>query len=120
MGAQASVFKVRIAITYNAMGPMKGKKVMNVRTSSPAKKAKTATKGTRAMKVMKAMKASKAKVAPKLKLTYLNHTGKAEPIRLALFIGGLEFEDCRVDYAGVKALRETGESPWDQVPVLQI
>eukprot|EP00746_Dinoflagellata_sp_MGD_P120462 gnl/MRDRNA2_/MRDRNA2_55982_c0_seq1.p1 gnl/MRDRNA2_/MRDRNA2_55982_c0~~gnl/MRDRNA2_/MRDRNA2_55982_c0_seq1.p1 ORF type:complete len:233 (-),score=42.52 gnl/MRDRNA2_/MRDRNA2_55982_c0_seq1:96-794(-) len=56
----------------------------------------------------------------KIKLTYLDVKGFAEPIRLALFIGGLDFEDCRIDYPAVKALREAGGSPWGQVPVLEV
>ncbi|TMW62184.1 hypothetical protein Poli38472_009677 [Pythium oligandrum] len=36
-------------------------------------------------------------VAPKLKLTYLNETGRVEATRLALYVGGVAFEDERLD-----------------------
>merc|ERR1719210_2105038 len=50
----------------------------------------------------------------KLRLTYLDIKGVAEPVRLALFIGGLPFEDRRVSYEQILEL------PCGQVPVLEI
>ena len=40
-------------------------------------------------------------------MTYFNFKGSAEAIRLALFIGGVEFEDERITYADVNDLRST-------------
>ena len=40
-------------------------------------------------------------------LTYFDFKGSAEAIRLALFIGGVDFEDERVTYADVNDLRST-------------
>jgi|AntAceMinimDraft_1070359.scaffolds.fasta_scaffold112498_1 glutathione S-transferase len=42
---------------------------------------------------------------PKLVLTYLNIKGLAEPVRLALHIGGIAFDDVRVTYEQVAAMR---------------
>ncbi|KAJ8559056.1 hypothetical protein ON010_g8392 [Phytophthora cinnamomi] len=55
---------------------------------------------------------------PKLKLTYFPVQGRAEPIRLALFIGGLDFEDKRLsfdEFAKVKS-----GLPFNQLPVLEV
>lgn len=55
----------------------------------------------------------------KLKLTYFDvNGGRAEPIRLALFIGGIEFEDHRFAYSEFAEVRKT--TPLGQVPVLEI
>merc|ERR1712170_240812 len=35
-------------------------------------------------------------MAPKIKVTYFNLRGRAEPVRLLLAYGGLEYEDCRL------------------------
>ena len=51
-------------------------------------------------------------------LTYFNFKGSAEAIRLALFIGGVEFEDERVTYAAVNEMRAT--LPFGQLPVLRL
>ena len=45
---------------------------------------------------------------PALRLTYLNAKGLAEPIRLALTIGGIPFEDKHVGYPEVHTLRQQG------------
>ncbi|KAK1948359.1 Glutathione S-transferase 1 [Phytophthora citrophthora] len=55
---------------------------------------------------------------PKLKLTYFPFAGRAEPIRLAFFIGGIDFEDERMsfeEYAKVKS-----NLPYSQLPVLEV
>ncbi|RLN31374.1 hypothetical protein BBO99_00006724 [Phytophthora kernoviae] len=55
---------------------------------------------------------------PKLKLTYFPFPGRAEPIRLALFMGGLAFEDERI---GVDELNSRRSSlPFNQLPVLEV
>jgi glutathione S-transferase len=57
---------------------------------------------------------------PALRLTYLDIKSKAEPIRLALAIGGIPFEDRRVSYDQVASMRAAGELPFGQVPTLEI
>jgi len=56
----------------------------------------------------------------KLKLTYLQMKGFGEMLRLALFHGGLEFEDERISYEEVQRRRSEGLLPCGQVPVLEI
>ena len=55
-------------------------------------------------------------------LKYLDIKGVAEPIRLALFIGGVPFADERVSYEDVAAMRDGGSSvsPTGQVPILTV
>ncbi len=56
---------------------------------------------------------------PKLKLTYFDfHGGRAEPVRLALHIGGLAFEDRRFSYAEFAEIRKS--TPFGQVPTLLV
>ena len=57
---------------------------------------------------------------PRLRLLYLDIKGLAEPIRLALSLSGYSFEDARLSYEDVAALRATGALPFGQVPVLEI
>ncbi|KAG7401921.1 hypothetical protein PHYBOEH_009501 [Phytophthora boehmeriae] len=54
---------------------------------------------------------------PKLKLTYFPTPGRAEPIRLALFIGGIAFEDKLVSVEDAKKLTNL---PFNQLPVLEV
>jgi glutathione S-transferase len=56
---------------------------------------------------------------PQLKLSYFDfHGGRAEPIRLALAIGGIAFEDHRFAFADFAEVRKT--APFGQVPVLHV
>ncbi|MGB5812097.1 MAG: glutathione S-transferase family protein [Polyangiales bacterium] len=56
---------------------------------------------------------------PKLKLTYFDiHGGRAEPARLALRLGGIDFEDDRISFQEFGANRKG--YPFRRVPVLQI
>ncbi|KAJ1457397.1 hypothetical protein M885DRAFT_481216 [Pelagophyceae sp. CCMP2097] len=55
-----------------------------------------------------------------LKLTYLDIPGVAECIRLALWVGGVDFIDERVSYAEVAALRASGALPFGQVPIITV
>lgn len=56
---------------------------------------------------------------PKLKLTYFDfHGGRAEPARLAMHIGGIEFEDQRVAFAEFAEIRKA--TPFGQVPTLDV
>jgi glutathione S-transferase len=53
-----------------------------------------------------------------LKLTYFDIAGLAEAIRLACFVGGLEFEDERLNFEQFAKLKDT--FPFKQVPILTI
>ncbi|MBK7002043.1 MAG: glutathione S-transferase family protein [Rhodoferax sp.] len=56
---------------------------------------------------------------PQLKLSYFDfHGGRAEPIRLALAIGGIAFEDHRFSFHEFSEVRKT--VPFGQVPVLHV
>ena len=56
---------------------------------------------------------------PKLKLSYFDfHGGRAEPIRLALAIGGIAFEDHRFTFPEFAEVRKT--VPFGQVPVMHV
>ena len=57
---------------------------------------------------------------PTLKLTYFDSPGRAEPIRVALTIAGLRFEDHRVKFPEFAALREQGALPLGSLPVLEV
>ncbi|EGZ28033.1 hypothetical protein PHYSODRAFT_466681 [Phytophthora sojae] len=56
--------------------------------------------------------------SPKLKLTYFPFPGRAEPIRLALFIGGIPFEDERIGAGELEQRRSS--LPFNQLPVLDV
>ncbi len=58
--------------------------------------------------------------APRVRLTYLNIRGLAEPARLALWVGGVVFGDERVTYDDVTRMREAHLSPFGQVPLLHV
>lgn len=56
---------------------------------------------------------------PQLKLTYFDfHGGRAEPVRLALHIGGVAFEDHRFTIAEFAEVRKS--TPFGQVPTLMV
>ncbi len=57
---------------------------------------------------------------PNLKLTYFDSAGRAEPIRIALHIAGLPFEDRRLKFPDFAQAKSTGELPLGQVPVLEV
>lgn len=57
---------------------------------------------------------------PNLKLTYFDAPGRGEPIRVALFIGGVAFEDHRVQFPEFAALKSQGAFPLGSVPVLTV
>ncbi|EGZ28034.1 hypothetical protein PHYSODRAFT_472264 [Phytophthora sojae] len=54
----------------------------------------------------------------KLKLMYFPLQGRAEPIRLAFFIGGVEFEDKRLSFDEFEKVKS--ELPFNQLPVLEV
>mmetsp|Transcript_7284 Transcript_7284/g.19001 ORF Transcript_7284/g.19001 Transcript_7284/m.19001 type:complete len:263 (-) Transcript_7284:716-1504(-) len=58
---------------------------------------------------------------PHLKLLYFTSPGRALPIRLALHIGGIEFEDETITTREhFLPLKQSGELPYGQVPVLYV
>ena len=62
--------------------------------------------------------ATSSTTMPKIKLTYFDIEGAAEPVRLALALAGQEYEDERInfpDWAGLKP-----KMPHGQLPVMQI
>jgi len=60
------------------------------------------------------------KLLPKLKLTYFNMGGRAEPIRLALYIGGIPFEDERLSFPQFGEQKAAGRFPNGSVPILEV
>lgn len=56
--------------------------------------------------------------SPKLKLSYFPAVGRGEPIRLALFIAGIEFEDHHVPFNQWLTIKPT--TPFGNVPVLTV
>ena len=57
---------------------------------------------------------------PTLQLTYFDSPGRAEPIRVALVLAKLPFEDRRLKFPEFAALREQGAFPLGAVPVLAV
>merc|ERR1712083_326235 len=61
-------------------------------------------------------------MAPKVKLTYFNLRGRAEPSRLLLAYGGIKFEDCRLTPA-FQDPKEWAElkpkTPYGSLPLLE-
>ena len=56
---------------------------------------------------------------PKLKLTYFDfHGGRGEPIRLAMSVGGLDFEDERLNYGQWAAFKP--RTPFGALPTLTV
>jgi glutathione S-transferase len=56
---------------------------------------------------------------PQLKLSYFDfHGGRAEPVRLALHIGGIAFDDHRFTFPEFAEVRKA--TPFGQVPVMQV
>jgi len=61
---------------------------------------------------------SLATMAAVPKLTYWNFGGRAEPIRLAFFIGGVEFNDHRIAHADWPTLKPS--TPFGGIPTLEV
>ncbi len=57
---------------------------------------------------------------PALQLTYFDGPGRAEPLRIALTIAGIPFEDHRIKFPEFATLREQGAFPLGSVPVLSV
>jgi glutathione S-transferase len=61
-----------------------------------------------------------SKAQPKLKLTYFDGAGRAAPIRQALVIGGIAFEDERLSFQEWGAKKAEGFAKFGQLPILEI
>ncbi|CAG7630761.1 unnamed protein product, partial [Allacma fusca] len=57
---------------------------------------------------------------PQYKLTYFNLAAAAEPIRWAFKVGGVEFEDERLNPADWPKLKKSGRFPGESLPLLEI
>jgi glutathione S-transferase len=57
---------------------------------------------------------------PQLRLTYFDSPGRAEPVRIALSLGGIEFEDRRLAFPAFAALKAQGAFPLGSVPMLEV
>ena len=57
-------------------------------------------------------------MAPKIKLTYFDIEGVAEPIRLAFAFAGVEFEDDRIKFPQWQELKPT--TPHGTLPIMTI
>jgi glutathione S-transferase len=57
---------------------------------------------------------------PKLAVTYFDAPGRAEPIRIALHLAGLAFEDRRLKFPEFAELKAKGAFPLGSVPVLTV
>ncbi len=57
---------------------------------------------------------------PVFRLTYFDSPGRAEPIRLAMFLAKLPFEDRRLKFPEFAALKEQGAFPLGAVPMLEV
>lgn len=56
--------------------------------------------------------------SPTIKLTYFDIEGAGEPIRLALLLAGVEFEDCRIKFPEWGDLKAS--TPYGQLPVMEV
>lgn len=59
-------------------------------------------------------------MAPKIKLTYFDGKGRAEPIRLAFVVGGVEFEDERIAGPEFMELKKSGKLTFGSLPVMEV
>lgn len=57
---------------------------------------------------------------PTLKLTYFDSPGRAEPIRVALHLGGLAYEDHRLKFPQFVEAKTRGDFPLGSVPVFEV
>jgi len=54
-----------------------------------------------------------------LRLVYFPSPGRAEAIRVALSISGVEWEDISIDGEQFSNMKESGDLPWGMVPILR-
>ncbi|CAM9923624.1 unnamed protein product [Discosporangium mesarthrocarpum] len=57
---------------------------------------------------------------PTYKLTYFAAPGRAEAIRLAFVLGGIEFEDFHISFQELTSLKESGAIKWGTIPTLEV
>lgn len=57
---------------------------------------------------------------PTLKLTYFDAPGRAESVRVALRLSGIEFDDHRLNFGQFREAKEAGVLPLGSVPVLEV
>ena len=57
---------------------------------------------------------------PSIKITYFPAKGRAEPSRLALVVGGIEFEDERITGEEIAARKKKGDFPFGSLPVMTV
>lgn len=55
-----------------------------------------------------------------IKLTYFKAPGRAAPIRHALAIAGVPFEDIHVDFADLPSLQQSGSLPFRSLPIMTV
>ena len=59
-------------------------------------------------------------MAPKIKLTYFDIKGRAEPIRLTLVAGGVDFEDERIAAPEFMERKTSGKLIFRSLPVMEV
>lgn len=57
---------------------------------------------------------------PTLRLTYFDSPGRAEPVRIALFLANVPFEDHRIKFPEFMEQKAAGAYPLGSVPVLEV
>merc|ERR1712150_310248 len=55
---------------------------------------------------------------PAIKLTYFNGRGRGETARLCFAVGGVSYEDCRVEQEDWPAMKES--TPWGTLPLITV
>jgi glutathione S-transferase len=56
----------------------------------------------------------------KPKITYFMAPGRAEPLRLALYISGMDFEDHRIAFPEFQNLKSSGALPYGSLPTFEL
>jgi glutathione S-transferase len=57
---------------------------------------------------------------PQIRLTYFDSPGRAEPLRVALSLANIPFEDRRLKFPEFMSLKQQGAFPLGSVPVLEV
>lgn len=57
---------------------------------------------------------------PSIEMLYFGIKGRAEPSRLALTVGGVEFKDTTIEFSEWPALKSSGKLPFGQLPMLTV